>query len=235
MRLSNETDWWRAAKDAHIAWAEKLADAGQISDAMYSAMVARACHPDWVPERPEPRLPTLWRIVQHWRYGGVFRTDPAWPHCFACWCPVPGLEDCTEGKDRWLAAGSWLETGHLVNRARCGLDGVQNLVPLCRFCNRIMPIFDSPASPGPVEWVQAGGWKQYFEWTDDHQMAGRRVPHTLGNSVTIPLVIEGSMVPRNYWARTEQQRRKTVRDLARKREAYLRRQQAVLFEDATGA
>lgn len=49
-----------------------------------------------------------------------------------------------------------------MNWARDGLDGGQNIVPLCRICNRLMPVFDNgPAAIARV--TTRGGWLAAFE------------------------------------------------------------------------
>lgn len=119
-----------------------------------------------VTERPERRMPSLWAIASYWTGGRDWFCIPLeYPQCFACQQTIPGIDQGLSLKDRWNSASGMLHRGHLVNRARDGLDGPQNLVPLCELCNMTMPIFSTPLPPGPVEWVLDGGWTQYFELT----------------------------------------------------------------------
>lgn len=121
-----------------------------------------------LPFRPGRYLPSMWKIVTHWSGDNDwFGVDLEHPHCFACHRTVPGIDMSLSPERRWSAAASILERGHLVNRVRNGLDGPQNLVPLCNLCNKTMPIFSGPLPPGPIEWVLDGGWVQYFELTED--------------------------------------------------------------------
>lgn len=119
-------------------------------------------------QRPAPYLPSLWTIASYWLdEGKTFVVDIDYPNCFACFTPavqdMRPIEAIPDLRERWRAITGKLERGHLVNRARNGLDGPQNLVPLCHACNKIMPVFDSPLPPGPIEWVQNGGCAQYLE------------------------------------------------------------------------
>ena len=122
--------------------------------------------------RPGPQLPAMWQIVQYWASRDTFPIDFERPHCFGCGVRAPRAMGSLTPEMRWGRAG--LEKGHLVNRARYGLDAVQNLVPLCYLCNFTMPIFDSPAAPGPIEWVQAGGWTQYETAAEKALLGGIR-------------------------------------------------------------
>lgn len=97
-----------------------------------------------------------WTIASYWAQRDEwFFTDIEHPHCFACGMNG-GYPDHLIPQRRWNNAKR-LHRGHLVNRARDGLDQVQNLVPLCGFCNRFMPIFDAEHADDAIDWVLAGG------------------------------------------------------------------------------
>jgi hypothetical protein len=126
----------------------------------------------WRLARPHRRLPDLWTIVSYWaERDDLFYVELEHPNCFACGRTY-GMDDIPEPRDRWIAARSKLERGHLVNRARDGLDGPQNLVPLCGMCNKSMPIFSRP-DPA-IEWVLDGGWTQYFDVGPEGELIYRR-------------------------------------------------------------
>jgi hypothetical protein len=156
-------DWWAPARDKFLAKLERQERAGRITPEGHDNQYFAAFGVAWVPDRPAPWLPSMWKIVQYWADRNVFQVDPEHPHCFACQATVPDPGDDPDPEGRWIVAGGWLEKGHLVNRCCYGLDRVQNLVPLCYACNRSMPVFDSPGPPSPVDWVLRGGWTQYCE------------------------------------------------------------------------
>jgi hypothetical protein len=153
----------RYEKDAAAYWARAFVPAIRAAveaddDALTDAMMARIKHPHWVPERPGEKLPHMWKIVCYWvrrLETSPFVVDLEVPHCFRCGI-IPNFINGTLAY-QWGATGGMLEKGHLVNRARDGLDTVQNLVPLCRFCNVHMPIFGVEHGTDAVAWVAAGG------------------------------------------------------------------------------
>src|SRR5262245_28203264 len=103
-----------------------------------------------LPARPRRSMPSLRKIVAHWREMGPFVVDDH-PHCFACRQPAP--------VDDWADARGWLERAHLIDRVFGGLDGPQNLVLLCSLCHRLQPAF-KPCDGVRYEafgWVLAGG------------------------------------------------------------------------------
>lgn len=118
----------------------------------------------WRPKgERNPRLPKLWQIVTYWlgRDMFVYNGHPGTPHCFACgwYFRVEGDTD----EERWNGASRYLDRGHIVNWCRGGLDQVQNLVPLCRFCNMVMPIFGPEEWPAAFMWIEDGGPLPEFE------------------------------------------------------------------------
>lgn len=109
-----------------------------------------------------PRLPKLWEIVSYWLGQDRFiYGDAGIPHCFACsWLfPAEGSTD----EERWNRASRHLDRGHIVNWVTGGLDQVQNLVPLCKFCNMVMPVFRPEEWPAAVMWIEDGGPIPEFE------------------------------------------------------------------------
>jgi hypothetical protein len=118
--------------------------------------------PDWVAPHVRKPLPSLWKIASYWEERkrangeGLFQVNLDDPHCFGC--RVTGdLPDTDDLEERWNSSSWWMERGHLVNWARNGLDQVQNIVPLCRICNRSMPIFDAEHADEAIVWVATGG------------------------------------------------------------------------------
>ena|ERR1017187_845765 len=116
--------------------------------------------------RPDRKLPSLWTIAEYWSGRDVFDLTLPWPHCFSCFREAPCREEDSP-RDRWNGASRYLDRAHLVDRAFNGLDGPQNMVPLCRLCHRrMMPMFRGyDEYPGPELWVQRGGWLfNYLTW-----------------------------------------------------------------------
>lgn len=123
----------------------------------------RLTSPQWIPGRRPPRLPSRWEIASYWAGLGLddwFGIDMGNPHCFACGLhgAIGGSfpEDMADLERRWNSARR-LEKGHIVNRARDGLDRVQNLALLCRFCNKNMPMFGVEDQDAAVAWITSGG------------------------------------------------------------------------------
>lgn len=108
-----------------------------------------------LPERGPRRMPSLWTIAEYWAQHEVFDFDLSQPSCFACGREPPATSGTQ--RDRWDAASGYLERAHLVDRCRGGLDGPQNIVPLCFPCHHAMPPFDVGEGQAAIEWVQAGG------------------------------------------------------------------------------
>ena len=142
---------------------------GQSVDSVVSSLRAlpwmreHVKDPGWLPERPGRRMPSVWALVQYWAPRGVFVVCVPVPHCFGCQrmilpdedeAPLPP-DDPRPAQDRWNNALGRLERAHLVDRAAGGLDGCQNIVPLCRPCHRRMPSFDIGEGPQAVAWVRA--------------------------------------------------------------------------------
>lgn len=104
--------------------------------------------------RPGRRMPSLYEIAAHWAPLDVFCVDLQTPSCFGCDMIVPA-DMSIPARPRWNGSNSFLDRAHLVDRRHDGLDGPQNLVPLCRLCHRLMPPFtDGHAA---LAWVLAGG------------------------------------------------------------------------------
>jgi hypothetical protein len=155
----------RQTTAAEMPWVPAMARAlvgalletdGDEDDSRLKARIRDIGSPLWVPARPPRRLPPLWTIASYWAgRGEPFAVDLASPHCFACWAQP----ECTGStpRQRWGRTRPALERSHLVGRARDGLDGPQNLVPLCVFCNRMMPAFGIDRALDAIAWVQAGG------------------------------------------------------------------------------
>lgn len=108
--------------------------------------------------RAEPTLPVVARYW--WERGDMFPMDAAdyaTPHCFACCLIVPrrayAMTDTVSV--RWDRASRWLDRAHLADRCRGGLDGPQNLVPLCLACHHRMPSFGSGWDA--LAWALGGG------------------------------------------------------------------------------
>jgi hypothetical protein len=152
--------WWAAARDKAV---KALIQYGCTVDSEFSSTMRWVRSPEWVPPRKPPYLPSKWKIASYWaERDDWFEVDLERPHCFACGlhggyrADEPGLEY------RWNGARR-LERGHIVNRARDGLDAVQNLVPLCRMCNRVMPVFDAGHDEEAASWIFAGGVMGEYE------------------------------------------------------------------------
>lgn len=177
------TDWWEPARRKALAQADEdyryrnhlpfgfdmtIFHGGcKELDAKRAAIM----HPDWLPSRPGRRMPSLWKIVQHWAQKDTFAPHPiALPACFACCSRPPGNPDDTP-EDAWNNALGYLERAHLVDRVRGGLDGPQNLAPLCHACHKVMPPFDVGEGAQAIEWVRAGGRidleSAHRAWADD--------------------------------------------------------------------
>jgi hypothetical protein len=111
------------------------------------------------PERPGRRMPKLYDIAYYWynERPGTFRVSLTVPLCFRCLRRLPPEELRPRNiHKRWLSASSYLERAHLVDRFVGGLDGPQNLVPLCPECHRCMPTFEIDQGDRAIAWVQAG-------------------------------------------------------------------------------
>ncbi len=109
-------------------------------------------------------MPSLWRIAEFWHERGIFDVAINEPSCFACQLTAPSdiaaeMASKTRPKQRWDLASPFLERSHLVDRNDGGLDGVQNIVPLCWRCNRKrMPAFRCGTGRWAIAWVSGGGY-----------------------------------------------------------------------------
>jgi hypothetical protein len=119
----------------------------------------------WTPawSRPYRREPRLAVIVRYWHERGdpfpLDDDDLSSPHCFGCCRLVPArLYDPADAQAvRWDKSSACLDRAHLVDRCRGGLDGPQNLVPLCLRCHRVMPMFTDGMAA--ISWVMLGGYR----------------------------------------------------------------------------
>lgn len=120
--------------------------------------------PHWRRDRGErgSRLPSLWQIASYWMDRDLFYLRPDRPHCAGCrWFTFPVDGDTPQ--EQWNGSSGYLERGHIVNWVTGGLDQVQNLVPLCHFCNMVMPVFRPEEWPAAVAWIDDGGPFPEFE------------------------------------------------------------------------
>lgn len=161
--MSAEADadrWWDEARRREASFLLGINGTGRRpSGARLTAALDRLSSPSWRPDRKPPRLPSRWAIASYWAGLGDdswFVVDIRNPHCFACEMPGGYPEDETDPEVLWDSSRR-LQRGHIVNRARDGLDGVQNLTLLCGFCNRFMRIYAVDEDDKAVEWIIAGG------------------------------------------------------------------------------
>jgi hypothetical protein len=125
----------------------------------------RVLSPSWhplPPRRPRRQMPSLWAIASYWhvREGNPLLLDAEaveFPYCFACSAMAPGIDEDRPVRIRWNAAGRWLDRAHLVDRVFAGLDGPQNIVPLCYPCHKVMPSFRVEQGAEAIRWVIDGG------------------------------------------------------------------------------
>jgi hypothetical protein len=157
------TDWMESARKRARAKALEVFRRSRAQDAgdNLAAELAWIASENWIAGRPSRYyMASLWEIARYWseRTPAEFSFEPLpWPHCFACNQDVPCLEEDSI-PDRWNKAGVYLVRAHLVDRELGGLDGPQNLVPLCQKCHRGMLSFRGyDEYPGPAEWVRRGG------------------------------------------------------------------------------
>lgn len=111
-----------------------------------------------IPRRGLRTMPRMWKIALHWHdhpdvFGEVDLDDV--PYCFRCLREVSQAKRATP-RDTWNAASRQLDRAHLVDRAADGLDGPQNMVPMCRQCHAVMPLFEAQDADEAVHWVLAG-------------------------------------------------------------------------------
>lgn len=119
----------------------------------------RILSPDWIPYRGDRSIPSLWTIARYWAQRGTFAIDLDNPHCLAC-----GYSQELDGTpaERWKQAGRFLQRAHLIDRVRDGLDGPQNIIPLCGACHRAQPSYGVEQCDEVIAWIQAGGcgWRR---------------------------------------------------------------------------
>jgi hypothetical protein len=114
-----------------------------------------------LPARPGRKTLTLWTIASYWhaREGNPLRLDYDGiedPYCFGCErIPLTCDLEAPTPKARWDSAG--LDRAHLIDRCRGGLDGPQNIIPLCFGCHRGMPAFIPGQEAEVIAWVLSLG------------------------------------------------------------------------------
>ena len=91
--------------------------------------------------RPSRRMPPMLKIANHHGLGER-------PHCVGCGYLPP----C----ETWIEAASYLERAHIIDRWAGGLDGPQNLAPLCGPCHRGQPIFEPGDEEMAIHWFGLG-------------------------------------------------------------------------------
>lgn len=101
-------------------------------------------------------MPPLWAVVIYWlqEREAPLGGDGRIPHCFRC-LRVSGYDPMDGFDGRWNNSG--LERAHLVDRALGGLDGAQNLMPLCWPCHKVMPSFGPGEGPDAIAWIRRDG------------------------------------------------------------------------------
>lgn len=109
--------------------------------------------PPSLPRRPRRHMPQIWTVASYWHKRGTFAVDLDDPHCFRCGFVARCKQD-TSPRCRWNSAA--LVRAHLYDRWAGGLDGPQNIVPLCSRCHGIMPMFLARAELHPIDWVLDG-------------------------------------------------------------------------------
>lgn len=153
-------DWWEPLRLRRLAELDSAVidyfrfGTGCLDGIRYER--ERVVRPGWIPERVR-RMPTLGPIAAYWSEREPFAIRLSPPHCFRCQirCPRSGVPASTR-KSEWDKASRYLERAHLVDHALGGLDGPQNLVPLCHRCHRAMPMFDIGEGAAAIAWVLAG-------------------------------------------------------------------------------
>ncbi len=146
-------------RDGRVRYGFREASTAELKLIEYKAELAKS--PEWLATRPGRRLmPSLQTVAEYWlqRDGSPFDDDPVGigkPHCIRCgfmhrWVIKRGVYWPTPA---WDSASAWLDRAHLVDRDLGGLDGPQNVVPLCLGCHKIMPSFGSEEGPEALWWV----------------------------------------------------------------------------------
>ena len=170
-------DWWQPARHRALAELSRERDrlANDFSWAHPDETPREACErtvralrrnrenrervlsPGWLPERPKRKMPSLRAIAQFWARREPFAGHGIdVPACFGCGWELPCPEDAALSQ-RWQMASRYLERAHLVDHALGGLDGPQNIVPLCGDCHRVMPMFGIDQQDAAIAWVLDGG------------------------------------------------------------------------------
>ena len=90
-----------------------------------------------LPRRGPRRMPSMRRIAAHHGLGQD-------PYCVVCGYGPPA--------STWMAASSYLERAHIIDRCFDGLDVEANLAPLCGSCHRSQPIFEPGDEERALAW-----------------------------------------------------------------------------------
>lgn len=115
-------------------------------------------------------MPSLTRIVKYWstdRNAAVFPNLEShgigWgePFCFRCGWLAP-LPEQPKTKV-WIHATGWLDRAHLVDHFLGGVDGPENLVPLCTICHRRMPELFHERDKA-IAWINEGETNDITWW-----------------------------------------------------------------------
>jgi len=155
--------WWNDARAAAVLAARKQSFSEDWDYARHDAALQAIGSPGWVPDRPGRRLPPMWAIASYWaERDDWFDVLIDSPHCFACGLRGGCPDGIPDPRARWNRARN-LHRGHIVNRARDGLDGPQNLVPLCGACNTHMPVFAAEEEDDALAWIFTGGIMGEFD------------------------------------------------------------------------
>ncbi len=154
-----------AELDSAIAAEEALGgEAGILRVQHLRRKRAYVVQPGWQPPRPSRRMPKLWVIASYWAEHGTFGEVylSGAPYCFGCRKHVPVRRIVFKTPvERWNKSSLLLDRAHLVDRWNGGVDGPQNLVPLCYACHKLMPSFGPGEGQEAIAWVQAGGrWQR---------------------------------------------------------------------------
>jgi len=107
-------------------------------------------------------MPPLWTLARYWAGRlGYSDDDLAVPFCFGCGTEMP-YKKRAPAQQRWNEAAGRLERAHLVDRWCGGLDGPQNVIPLCSLCHRLMPTFGIDQGDAALAWVTEGGCMSFL-------------------------------------------------------------------------
>lgn len=124
-----------------------------------------------LPARPGRRMPSMIRIAR-------VQQLPAKPHCTRC-----GRE--SRQRTRWSEPTFFLERAHIIDRVFGGLDNASNLLPLCRNCHSLQPIFEPGMERAALAWLMPARTEPI--WTSPYIssiLAGAKIwPPALRNTI----------------------------------------------------